>query len=164
MKNFRLLGKPVTQSLSPLLYSVAFSELQIEADYEAVEVDADSFPDLFLETARLGGGNVTIPHKLAAAKVVDHASADVRATGACNCFWQADDGSIVGDNTDVEGFRRATEEMMPGMFLQGADVLLIGAGGAAAAVIQSCVLSGASCVHLVNRSSERARSLAKRFA
>ena len=163
MRHFRLLGKPVKHSLSPLLYQVAFRELELDATYDGLEVEAEDFPSAFAGAASAGGGNVTLPYKLAAAELVEQASADVRATGACNCFWSTDGGTIVGDNTDVEGFRRAVEGM-PGMFLQGADLLLIGAGGAAAAVVRACVLAGASRVHLVNRSPERSRALARRFA
>lgn len=162
VKRYRLLGKPVAHSLSPLLYDVAFSDMGIDATYSAVEIEPQQVPDMITETARSGGGNVTLPYKLEAARCIARPSADVEATGACNCFWQDANGAVAGDNTDIEGFRRAAAEI-PDLLLRNADILIVGAGGAAAAVLQACVMAGATRVHLVNRSSGRARALVRRF-
>ena len=83
-----------------------------------------------------GGGNVTLPHKEKAATILDVRSAAVRRTGACNTFWGDDEGRVHGDNTDVEGFRRALNTFLEGP-TAGIRVLLLGAlvlyGGSAAA-------------------------------
>jgi shikimate dehydrogenase len=104
-----------------------------------------------------GGGNVTLPHKERAAALLDVPSDAVRRTGACNTFWGAD-GCLHGDNTDVEGFRRALGGLLGGP--PSGRVLLLGAGGAARAALVSLLEDGAREVVLLNRTPERARKLA----
>jgi shikimate dehydrogenase len=108
-----------------------------------------------------GGGNVTLPHKEKAASLVDVASDAVRRTGACNTFW-GENGKVHGDNTDVDGFRRALRIFLDGS-ADGARVLLLGAGGAARATLLALLEEGASEVLLYNRTAERARAVARRI-
>ena len=108
-----------------------------------------------------GGGNVTLPHKEKAASVLDKASDAVRRTGACNTFW-GEDGKLCGDNTDVEGFGRALRHFRGGG-PAGYRVLLLGAGGAARAVLLSLVDDQAEDVLILNRTVERARAVARRI-
>jgi shikimate dehydrogenase len=108
-----------------------------------------------------GGGNITLPHKEKAATLVDVPSEAVRRTGACNTFWGVD-GRVHGDNTDVDGFRRALRVFVDGP-ARGIRVLLLGAGGAARAALLGLLDEGASEVLLFNRTSERARAVARRI-
>jgi len=88
-------------------------------------------------------------------------SSAVKRTGACNTFWYQD-GKVHGDNTDVEGFSRAMEVFLGGP-PQGHKVLLLGAGGAARACLVGLMDGGAEEVHLLNRTRDRARSVARRI-
>jgi len=158
---YGLLGDPVDHSLSPRLYRAAFQYLRTPAVYEAHRVRSGDRAGLrrwMRDLAVSGGGNVTVPHKQAAANQLEVRLDDVRRTGACNCFWLAPDGRLIGDNTDVGGFRSAVREL-EGMRLEGASVLLLGAGGAARAVAAVCADAGVGRLTVCNRSVSRAESL-----
>lgn len=105
---------------------------------------------------------MTLPHKEKAATIVDVRSEAVRRTGACNTFWGDDDGRVHGDNTDVEGFKRAARLFLDGA-PSGARALLLGAGGAARAALLGLLDEGAEEVLIYNRTQERARAVARRI-
>lgn len=157
---FALLGWPVEHSLSPAIHTAAFRALDVEADYVRLAVREGELAAVLSAVARAGGGNVTVPHKEAAARHVDLPSMAVRHTGACNCFWE-EEGELAGDNTDVGGFRAAVGAW-PEARLAGSRVLLLGAGGAARAVLAACRAEGARSVEVWNRTTERARSVVRR--
>jgi len=156
-----LLGDPVHHSLSPRFQNAAFRAAGLDAVYLALRCDAHAIADLIRAIAAAGGaGNVTVPLKQRAAKALDVRTAAVDRTGACNAFW-AEDGRLVGDNTDVVGVRRALDDLRGDW--RGARALLLGAGGAASAALCALVDGGAD-VTVANRSTGRAEALAARFA
>lgn len=158
-----LLGQPVRHSASPSMQNAAFAAAGVDGVYVALDCGAEEMAGLLRGIARAGGGgNVTLPHKERAAGLVDDASDAVRRTGACNTFWGDAEGRIHGDNTDVEGFRRAMDAFL-GWSFTGRRALLLGAGGAARAVLLALVESGAQEVVLLNRTAERARAVARRI-
>ncbi len=159
-RTFALLGRPVEHSVSPALYRTAFRRLGLSAGYEARAVDGRGLEAALRAYARRGGGNVTLPHKERAAAALELRSDAVAATGACNCFWADEDGRLAGDNTDVEGFLAAVRAWRGEGCLAGARVLLLGAGGAARAVLHACLRAGAARVEVRNRTESRARALA----
>ncbi|HEX6751077.1 MAG TPA: shikimate dehydrogenase [Longimicrobium sp.] len=157
-----LLGDPVSHSLSPVFQNAAIRALGLDGVYVALRCSGDDAPGLLRALARAGGGgNVTVPHKGAAARAVDRPSEAVEATGACNCFW-LEDGEIRGDNTDVHGVTAAIRSLM-GRSIAGARVLLIGAGGAARAAAYALASHAAGEIVILNRTPERAREML-RFA
>ncbi len=108
---FALLGDPVAHSLSPAMQNAAFRALGLPAVYVPLRSSLDHLPGLIRALAAAGGGgNITIPHKEAAAAAVDHCLEPAEQVGACNTFW-ADDGRVVGDNTDVEGILAALDRL-----------------------------------------------------
>jgi shikimate dehydrogenase len=157
-----LLGDPVSHSLSPAIQNAAFRHAEVDGVYVAVRCAVEDLFSLVraLSKAR-GGGNVTVPHKERAASVVDVPSESVRRTGACNTFWGGPDGRVHGDNTDVEGLRRAVRSFIGDP--AGMRVLLLGAGGAARATLMGLLEEGVDEVLLFNRSAERARAVARRI-
>lgn len=158
-----LLGDPVRHSLSPVIQNAACHEAGADGVYVAVRCSAADLEGFMHGLSRAGGGgNVTIPHKEKAASVVDVPSDAVRRTGACNTFWGGEDGRVHGDNTDVDGFRRALRAFLPGS-PEGIRVLLLGAGGAARAALMGLLEEGAEEVVILNRSKERARAVARRI-
>ena len=158
-----LLGDPVGHSASPEIQNAAFEEAGVDGVYVAVRCGGDDLPGFMRGLARAGGGgNVTIPHKEKAATLLDVKSEAVRRTGACNTFWADDSGRLHGDNTDVEGFRRALRAFMDGP-TAGIRALLLGAGGAARAALLGLLQEGADHVSLYNRTKERARAVARRI-
>lgn len=157
-----LLGDPVSHSLSPVIQNAAFRSAGVDGVYVAVRCAGDDLFGFMRGLSRAGGGgNITLPHKEKAAAVVDLPGEAVRRTGACNTFWGGPDGRVHGDNTDVDGFRRAARAFVGS--LKGMRVLLLGAGGAARATLMGLLEEGATEVLLMNRSTERARAVARRI-
>jgi shikimate dehydrogenase len=158
---FALLGDPVSHSLSPAFQNAALRAAGLDGVYVALRCASSEVEGLIRGIARAGGGgNVTVPHKEAAAVAVDRRTAMVERTGACNTFW-LEDGEVWGDNTDVAGARAAIRAVAGDEVPE--SVLVVGAGGAARAVL--CALEGsARRVTLLNRGLDRALELAARFA
>lgn len=124
-------GWPLAQTLSPLLHNTGFRTLGINALYQKWEVPPEKLP-AFVESVRLldiRGCSVTIPHKVGLLPLLDEVSPLARQVGAANTiYWKGD--RLCGENTDVAGFMAPLADMP----LDGAEVLLLGAGGAARAV------------------------------
>jgi shikimate dehydrogenase len=157
-----LLGDPVGHSLSPAMQGAAFRAAGVDGVYLPLRTAERDLAGLLLGIARAGGaGNVTLPHKERAHDLVERRTAEADRTGAVNTFWFAD-GEVHGDNTDVEGFRLALRDLLPGGVRDG-HVLLLGAGGAARAVLVALEAEGVARVELRNRTPARALALASRF-
>jgi len=161
---FVLLGDPVHHSASPDIQNAAFAAAGMSAAYTALRAPEVLVGPLMRAVARAGGGgNVTLPHKRAAESALDIASHAVRATGACNVFWWEEGRGLCGDNTDVSGFCAAAEAVLGGS-LRGARVLLLGAGGAACAVVHACLKNEVAGLDVWNRTRQRGEELVERFA
>jgi len=157
-----LLGDPVAHSLSPIFQNAAFQAAGVDGVYLSLRASTDDFPGLFLGIARAGGGgNVTLPHKLVAAQLIERRTKEVDSTGACNTFW-LEDGVVCGDNTDVAGVRGAVDLLTGSP--RGARVLLLGAGGAARAALTALLDDGADSIHLLNRTPARAAEIIEEFS
>ena len=154
-----VLGYPVAHSRSPAMHNAAFEALGLDWHYVKLPVP----PHLFEETVRAlpgsgyGGANVTIPHKLTALAIADLATDAARSIGAANTLTFSDEG-ISADNTDAGGFLAALDEPV-----SGRTALVLGAGGAARAVVWALADAGAAEVSVWNRTPERARELAGAF-
>ena len=154
---FRLLGRPVSHSVSPALHEAAFRHWGIDASYGALDVAPEDLESTVARVAAAGGGNVTLPYKSRVAALIERPGDTVRGTDACNCFWGSPDG-LRGENTDVGGFIAACGDL--GVSLAGARVLVLGAGGAARAVLHALEREGAGRVEIWNRTRSRAEALA----
>jgi shikimate dehydrogenase len=157
-----LIGWPAAHSRSPLIHHYWLRTLGIEGGYVIEAVPPDEFKDFLFRLSHRGfvGANVTIPHKeraLALSKPDERA----RAVGAANTLWFAD-GELCSTNTDVEGFINNLDSSAPG-WDKTEDALVLGAGGAARAVVFGLVERGVKRVHLANRTIERARALSDQF-
>ena len=154
-----VLGHPVGHSRSPAMHNRAFAELGMDWRYEAIDVEPADFETTVIGMPGRGfaGANVTIPHKLRALEVATRASDTARAVGAANtlCFRP---GELYADNTDVAGFLAALRgEVAEAPARMRA--LVLGAGGAARAVVYALVREGAAAVEVWNRHPERATEL-----
>lgn len=161
---FAVLGDPVDHSLSPAIHNAAFRAAGRPAVYVAKRVGAEECGPVLRSLALAGGGgNVTVPHKEAVLPFLDRRTEAVEATGACNTFW-AEEGAVWGDNTDVEGFRSTWEAVTGTMPKEGLEVLVLGAGGAARAVLFALLEApGPPRIRLWNRTGARAGELAGHF-
>ena len=157
-----LLGHPVAHSASPRFQNAALRAAGIPLVYEALDVPLDAL-DATLDVLGLvqAAGNVTIPHKETVASRCAELTPLALRCGAVNVFWHQD-GRLIGDNTDVGGVDVVAHALLQGR-CDGARVALIGAGGAAAAVLCAAERGEGARVRLYNRHMTRAERLAKRF-
>lgn len=157
-----VIGDPVTHSRSPLLHNAAFAACGIDAVYVAFPVRAGQGSSAVEAARTLGihGLSVTMPHKDAVAASVDRRSPAVDALGACNTVVR-DGDVLIGHNTDGDGFLSSLRAET-GTDVAGLNVLVLGAGGAARAIIDALTRGGVARVTVVNRTlanAERAASL-----
>jgi shikimate dehydrogenase len=159
-----VMGYPVAHSRSPMLHGYWLKTLGIPGFYEAAEVTEQDFPDFLrnLRTHGYVGGNITVPHKEAAFRSVDHADAAARAIGAVNTVWHEGD-RLVGGNTDAFGFIAHLDASVPHWNESADRAVVLGAGGTARAIVYALLDRGLA-VALVNRTIARARDLAIHFA
>lgn len=157
MTTIALLGHPVAHSISPRFQQAALDALGIEARYEAWDTPPADLPIAMerLRSADFLGANVTVPHKEAVFRLVDRLDPLAERVGAVNTVLRRD-GQLHGTNTDVAGVLHALD----GVELRGAAVVLLGAGGAARAVVVAMRHAGAARLTIANRSLDRARPLA----
>jgi shikimate dehydrogenase len=157
-----LIGWPAAHSRSPLIHHHWLRKLDIAGGYTIEAVPPEEFAEFVLHLSHHGfvGANVTLPHKERALAL---AVADARATavGAANTLWY-EDGQLRATNTDVEGFVDNLDAAAPG-WDQADEALVLGAGGAARAVVFGLVERGIKRIHLANRSRDRAETLAAQF-
>ncbi|MDQ4061698.1 MAG: shikimate dehydrogenase [Pseudomonadota bacterium] len=159
-----VIGWPAAHSRSPMIHGYWLEQAGIEGAYERASVSPDEFPDFVRRLRDHGfvGANVTIPHKEAALRLVDEATETARALGAVNTLW-FENGRLRGDNTDVPGFLAHLDASAPGWDAEPGTAMVLGAGGAARAVIFALKSRGLSEIRVVNRTRERAERLAESF-
>lgn len=156
---YLVVGDPVDHSLSPVIQQAAFDHFGIDATYGLRTVDADGLR-VVLDEVRAGalvGVNITMPHKSRAARLADEVRGYGARMGAVNTVWR-EDGRAIATSTDPEGVRHA---WLAAGLPQDAPVLVLGAGGAAAAALMA--LEGRP-LHLSARRSGAARALAHQLA
>lgn len=154
-----VLGHPVSHSRSPAMHNAAFAAAGVDARYLALDVAPWNLAAVLagFRAAPPLGANVTVPHKVAVAALVDKLDLSAERAGAVNTL-EFRDGRVVGHNTDGAGALDALHEA--GVRLPGARTLVLGAGGAARAVAFALKEAGAA-VTLANRSPEKAEALAR---
>jgi shikimate dehydrogenase len=164
VKRAFVIGHPVTHSRSPLIHRHWLASYGIEGSYEPFDVALDELAG-FLERIRSGefiGGNVTLPHKEAAYALVDLHDTETSYLGAYNTLGAVEsDGrrQIHGSNTDLYGFLANLDQEMPGWDHGTGNAIVLGAGGAARAVVAALSLRVAGTVNVLNRSLARADEL-----
>lgn len=158
-----IIGWPVEHSRSPLIHNYWLRTYGIAGEYRREAVPPDQFRDFLASLSARGyvGANVTVPNKEAA---LDCSRPDARANavGAANTLW-LDNGSLRSTNTDVEGFLNNLDACAPGWHRRAGDVVVLGAGGAARAVIYGLIERGSNRITVVNRTPARGEALRRRF-
>ena len=149
-----VIGDPIAHSLSPVIHGRWIAELGLDARYERTRVTADELTD-FLAGRRADpdwrGCNVTAPHKVAVAKLVDRLTPAAERIGAVNCIYREGD-ALVGDNTDLAGVAAA----LASADIAGRKAVILGAGGAAAPAIDHLLDRGAAEIMLLVRDAAKA--------
>ncbi|MEX0860033.1 MAG: shikimate dehydrogenase, partial [Cucumibacter sp.] len=158
-----IIGHPIAHSRSPQIHRYWLARHGIDGSYEPIDIAPADLP-AFLDRVRAGefaGGNVTIPLKetvLAACEELDPVAEKI---GAVNMLV-GEDGKLIGRNSDVQGFLANLDAAAPGW--EGANAIVLGAGGGARAVIEALVGRGFTRVSVLNRTPSRAALLASRYA
>ena len=164
MKQACVIGWPIEQSRSPLIHGHWLKTYGIEGRYDRIAVPAGEAGAFVRSLAARGleGCNVTAPHKQAVFEAADWRDPSAEAVGAANTVWR-DGGKVCVANTDTYGFMTHLGQSAPGWERKDAPIAVLGAGGAARAVIHGFLAAGVGTVRVINRTLDRAEALARHF-
>jgi shikimate dehydrogenase len=158
MKRAAVIGHPIAQSKSPVIHRFWLQQLGLEGDYQRIDVSPDELNEFMHGLAGSGyaGVNVTLPHKIRVAHYCDHLTPLATRVGAVNTVVVEADGRLLGHNSDVAGFTTPLFKM--GDF-KGQKACVLGAGGAARAIVAGLASLGVAEIHVVNRHVANIKSL-----
>lgn len=161
-----IMGWPVAHSRSPALHNFWIEEHGIDGVYVPLSVRPEQLETALRALPALGfrGCNLTIPHKQQALAVVDRVEPLARRIGAVNTIIVGPDSTLEGRNTDAYGFRESLRESVSDWDPAGRIAVVLGAGGAARAVVAALVEASAKEIRVVNRTAARAETLAGELA
>lgn len=164
MKKACVIGYPIAHSRSPLIHNHWLNTYGIKGIYEKCAVEPEKLGEFLrnLETNGYVGCNVTIPHKETAINFVQNVDSIVTKTGSLNTIY-AENNTMKATSTDGEGFYQNLVTSMAGFDLTGKNVLILGAGGSARAVIERLLRVSVANIHIINRTQARSEELALLF-
>jgi shikimate dehydrogenase len=159
------LGFPTHAFKSPMIYNPWFEHAGVDAIVVPMGCKADAFP-AFLRSVftleNIRGALITMPHKVTVAGLLDEVTPAVKIAGSCNAIRRDEDGRLIGDMFDGEGFVRGVRRK--GCRLEGARVLVVGAGGVGSAIAASLAAAGVASLALYDARAESAEGLRDRLA
>ncbi len=160
-----VMGWPVSHSRSPTLHNHWIQHYGLTGSYALLPVEPRNLPDAVRGLRALGfaGCNITIPHKVEAMALVDRVDPMARRIGAINTVVVKPDGSLTGTNTDGFGYVQSLLDAQPDWRADAGPVIVLGAGGAARAVIVALAERGAREIRVCNRSGNKAMALQMEF-
>lgn len=159
-KTYAVIGDPIDHSLSPAIHNAAFAFLGLDCSYIAYRIPKDDLAAGIesLKLINIAGFNVTIPHKVQMMKFLDYADEDCKIIGATNTV-DNQNGKFKGYNTDMDGFLEPIKKR--NLSCKDSNVLLVGAGGAARAIVAAFAKEKAHKITITNRTKEKAEELVK---
>jgi len=165
MKRACVIGWPVEHSRSPLIHRYWLKQYGIDGAYEKEAVSPKELAQFLGSLKERGyvGCNVTLPHKEAALQAASVADEAARVIGAANTLWLDDSSRLNAGNTDAYGFITNLNAAAPGWNEEVRPVMVLGAGGAARAIVHGLLAEGAGRIVLANRTRGRADALAAAF-
>ncbi|AHF07430.1 shikimate dehydrogenase [Desulfitobacterium metallireducens] len=157
-KHFAVIGNPVAHSLSPAMHRGGYRELGVEADYLRFQIESGDLSQAVQGLKALGfsGWNVTVPFKEQIIPFLDELTPEALQAGAVNTVKVAEDGRLLGHNTDGNGFVRSLQDEMK--IEKGMEVVILGAGGAAKGIAMALIPYDVK-ITVLNRTPERAQQL-----
>jgi shikimate dehydrogenase len=160
-----VIGWPVEHSRSPAIHRYWLKRYGIDGAYDKEAVRPDDLAEFLGSLGARGyaGANVTLPHKEAALELASVADEAARAIGAANTLWLDREGRLCASNTDAYGFMTNLEAEAPGWNRGKRPVMVLGAGGAARAILFGLLGAGAKRILVANRTRGRAETLAQAF-
>lgn len=156
-KIFGVIGHPIGHSLSPNMHQAAYQDINVDAHYYAFDVEPNQLGDAIKGMKALGisGFNVTVPHKVAIMEYLDEIDEDAKAIGAVNTV-KNDNGRLIGFNTDGPGYVSGLKTVAQ---LEGQNVLIIGAGGAARGIAITLANTRIKSLTITNRTAQKAKEI-----
>ncbi|MDO4203851.1 MAG: shikimate dehydrogenase [Selenomonadaceae bacterium] len=163
-KNLAVIGYPIAHSLSPVIQNTALTEAGLDYAYIAIPVAPEALPSAVagFRAMNFRGWNVTIPHKSAIIPLLDEIEPAAAALGAVNTVIN-NDGHLIGTNTDVIGFIEPLKARLGENGLKGKNAVLLGAGGAARAVLWALLSADIKNITIAVRTPSKAEPLAEEF-
>lgn len=160
-----IIGMPVTHSRSPVLHNFWLAAHGIKGAYVPLAVAPERLKDALPGLVALGfrGCNVTMPHKQTAMALLDRVNETALRIGAVNTIVVEADGTLSGFNNDGNGFVQSLRDALPGWRADAGPILLLGAGGAARAVVVALLENGARQIRIANRTAAKAQAIASEF-
>lgn len=155
-----LIGRSLQHSKSPVMQNAAFCHERLPFHYEVLNVEPEELESTMLrfKKGEFSGANVTIPYKEKVLPYLDRITPQAQRIGAVNTIFR-EDGLLVGDNTDGDGYVKSLLEDFPNLTFEDMTILIIGAGGAARAIAVSMAMLGVKKIFIVNRNMEYASLL-----
>lgn len=165
MQRACVIGWPVEHSRSPSIHRYWLKQYGIDGAYEKEAVRPEELAQFLgaLEARGYAGANVTLPHKEAALRLAAIADEAARMIGAANTLWLDQAGRLSASNSDAYGFVTNLDEQAPDWNKGARPAMVLGAGGAARAVLHGLLTAGVASILLANRTRGRAEALAQAF-
>ena len=161
MRRACVIGWPIEHSRSPSIHGYWLKHYKIDGEYRAETVRPEDLAAFLGSLAKTYvGANVTLPHKEEALRFADSVDVRARAIGAANTLWLDEAGKLHASNTDAYGFMTNLERQAPGWNAKKRPVIVLGAGGAARAILYGLIEADVGKIQLLNRSRDRAEALA----
>ena len=160
-----VIGDPIAHSLSPRLHGHWLRRYGLRGHYVPLHIAHANLADALRLLPQMGfvGVNITIPHKEYVLSLASHVTDRAALIGAANTLTFLTDGRVQADNTDGVGFLENIRQNLPGWTAASGPALVLGAGGAAKAIVSALIQDGAPRVHIVNRTRPRADALRDQF-
>jgi len=161
-KNFLVIGNPIDHSLSPKLHNYWIKKYKIDADYKKKLLDNSEIENLIfsIREDKIYGVNVTVPFKKMVIPFLDELSEEAKISQSVNTIYKKDN-KIIGDNTDIEGFKLSLEKT--GQEVKNKKALILGAGGVVPSIIIALKKMKIKKIYLSNRTELKAIELKKNF-
>ncbi len=163
-KNFAIIGKPISHSLSPVLHNYWFKKYKINAEYSLLNVEESDLTKVVKEIRdkKIAGINITLPYKQKIIPLLDKLINDAKSTHSANTVFLDEENTLVGENTDVYGLQAGYFKGL--INTEKKSVLIIGAGGVSPSVIFSLQKSKFKKISIINRTYEKSIFMKKNFS
>jgi shikimate dehydrogenase len=164
-KQYGIIGKPLSHSLSPVLHNYWFKKNNITANYSLIEIQKEQIKDVInkIRTKELHGVNVTVPYKQDVIPHLDIIVNDAKETSSINTIYLNTENKIVGENTDVYGFEQSFISKLKNEDIIKKNILILGAGGVAPSIIYALKKKQIEKLFISNRTLQKAKNIKKKF-